>query len=287
MPELRGVLDANLIASGLVSSRGPGSALITAARIDRFTLVVSEYLLDEVRDTLIEDFGRSGQEADELITLIDRASERCEPKTITPICRDPDDDPILALADESGAFFLATYDHGVMAVGNVGSCGIVHPTTALQLVSALTAEERSEGVPGVANEDRSRWRYQDFGPPLAAALQFIEWARQLPANRDAGEALTTSESWPHWQAQTADGTLTAWVTSGWGWSPKVRYPADGMAYVFCPHMHPEKSEPILIPGPAVMKLEVITLLDEDGHWKVHSLGAMVPPADLGRTAYSW
>ncbi len=37
-----------------------------------------------------------------------------------------------------------------------------------------------------------------------------------------------------------------------------------------------------------MRLEVITLFDEDGHWKVHALGAMVPPANVGRgVAYSW
>jgi hypothetical protein len=36
-----------------------------------------------------------------------------------------------------------------------------------------------------------------------------------------------------------------------------------------------------------MRLEVITPFDEDGQWKVHGLGAMVPPADVGRIAYSW
>lgn len=287
MAELVGILDANLIATGLVSSRGPGSALITAARLGRFVLVVSDYLLAEVRDTLIEDFHQAVQDVDELVGIINRVAEHLEPATVRQLSRDPDDDQVLALAEESGAAFLATYDRDVMAVGSVGGCGVVHPITALQLVAAATVEDQVEGVPGVSHEDRSQWRYEDFGAPLVAALRFIEWARQLPASIDDGSTLTTEASWSRWREQASDGTLTRWVTSGWGWSVKVRYPADGMAYVFCPHMHPEETEPVLIAARTAMKLDVITLLDEDGEWRVHSVGQMVPPSEVRRAAYSW
>jgi putative PIN family toxin of toxin-antitoxin system len=287
MPGPRGVLDTNLIATGLVSTRGPGSALITAARIGRFELVVSGYLIDEVRDTLLEDFHRDPQEADELIALVQRISEHVEPADVRRLSRDPHDDPILALALESGAVFLATYDHDLMRVGSVGNCGVIHPSTALQLVSSGAAEALVEGIPGVSKEDRTGWRYEDFGLPLVAALQFLEWMHQLPANAGAGAELTTRDSWPNWVQAASDGTLTRWIEAGWGWSTKVRYPADGMAYVFCPASHPDQTEPVLIEGPTAMRLEVITLFDEDGQWKVHALGAMVPPADVGRIAYSW
>lgn len=177
---MRGVLDASVLAPGLVSSQGAGSFLIKAARVARFDLIVSQYLLDEVRECLTKDFGRTVEEAADLLELVDRISVRVEPTDIPALCRDPDDDPILALAADSGAFFLATYDHDLMAVGAVGACGIVAPQTAIQLVTADASAVSDETVPGVSDEDRSRWRYEDRGAPLFMAVLFLEWARNVP-----------------------------------------------------------------------------------------------------------
>lgn len=284
---LRGVLDANVLASGLHSSRGPGSFLITAARVARFDLVVSQYLLDEVQDTLVADFHRSPEEVVQLLSLIDRISEHLEPSHIVPRCRDPRDDPILALAEEADAAFLATYDHALLAVRSVGSCGVIHPQTAVELVTAAAAEESAEGIPGVSSEDRSKWRYEDNGPPLHAAIRFFEWARRLPAALEAGADITTTASWPRWRAAAVSGQLAQWMSVPRGLSLKVRYPADGIAYVTCPLTHPEQSESFVISGPTALPADIVTILDEQGEWRVHSVGEMVPPSSLGRTAYSW
>lgn len=60
-----------------------------------------------------------------------------------------------------------------------------------------------------------------------------------------------------------------------------------MAYVFCPAMQPEEEEPELVEAPTALPMRVITLLDQGGQWKVHQVGPMVPPASVGRVAYSW
>jgi hypothetical protein len=36
------------------------------------------------------------------------------------------------------------------------------------------------------------------GLPVVAALQFLEWMHQLPADPGAGAQLTTRDSWPNW-----------------------------------------------------------------------------------------
>lgn len=148
--------------------------------------MVGDYLLDEVRDALGADLHVEPGDATALVRLVERLGEHVEPTDIQPISRDADDDPVLALARESDAVFLATYDHDLMAVRSIGMCGIVHPSTALQLVSSAAAEDLAEGIPGVSTEDRSRWRYEDFGPPLMAALVFVDWVRQLPENPEKG-----------------------------------------------------------------------------------------------------
>jgi hypothetical protein len=78
---------------------------------------------------------------------------------------------------------------------------------------------------------------------------------------------------------------------------KVRYPADGMAYVFCPQASRDlegllgtmtsSAEPYLVGSPRPATVTLITLVLRRGRWLVHAIGPMVAPADLGLKAYSW
>ena len=73
-----------------------------------------------------------------------------------------------------------------------------------------------------------------------------------------------------------------------GYMSKVRFRADGMAYVFYPITHPDQDEPILIDKPQKVYLNFVTLLLENEQWRVHDVGpVMIPPQDLGRQPYSW
>lgn len=137
MAEIRGVLDSSLLATALVSPRGPGNALLDAARLDRYHLVVSPSILAEVRRALVDDFEVSSRDADELLAFLTRIAEVRQPVKVERRTRDKTDDHVLALAEECDAVFLATYDHDLMAVGSVGTCGVVNPITALQLVRNL------------------------------------------------------------------------------------------------------------------------------------------------------
>jgi hypothetical protein len=143
-------------------------------------------------------------------------------------------------------------------------------------------------VPPTSNEDRSEWRYDHTGgAPMAAAHAFNEWVRGLPSNLDAGEELVTRASWPTWRQAAAEGSLTRLGQELTHLSTTIRYPAVEMAYAFAPIMHPDQDEPIAIEGKQSMWINVITLLLEDEQWKVHQVGEMLPPAAIGKTAYSW
>jgi hypothetical protein len=60
-----------------------------------------------------------------------------------------------------------------------------------------------------------------------------------------------------------------------------------MAYVIAPRLHPAHGEPLVITRPTEMFSLFFTLLFEDGRWRVHAVGPMVVPSELGKTAYSW
>jgi hypothetical protein len=141
----------------------------------------------------------------------------------------------------------------------------------------------------IGDEDRSRWRNEEGGPAFEASRRFIA----LILSPDVGERLhevrelVTPQSWPAWREAIERGLDRALVVSLRGGLKQVRHPADGMAYVFWPIIHPDQDEPVLYDHRQKVALNVVTLLEVDGEWLVHQVGEMVPPADLGLEPYSW
>jgi hypothetical protein len=145
-------------------------------------------------------------------------------------------------------------------------------------------------MPAPGNEDRSRWRYADGGSALEAGVQFVQLLKDRDiANRlDEVRERVTKESWPDWQEAVSRGFPAQFLNQLTGHMSKVRFPADGMAYVFYPITHPDQDEPIPIDKPQKVYLNFVTLLLEDHQWRVHDVGpVMIPPQDLGRQPYSW
>jgi hypothetical protein len=149
-------------------------------------------------------------------------------------------------------------------------------------------------VPGA--EDRSKWRYEDGGPAFEAADHFVNMLKVLTVDRLQGKdissrfdelrARVTDESWPKWRDVVIAGFDIPWLNELRGCLPKVRFPADGMAYVFCPIIHPDQTEPVAF-GHQQIHMHVVTLVEERHAWRIVDIGPMIPPQDLGRQPYSW
>jgi hypothetical protein len=136
-----------------------------------------------------------------------------------------------------------------------------------------------------ADEDGSHWRYEDESQPYVTARAFTEWANGKLGTCEDGANVTTTTSWPIWRDLAIGGKLKDALREVTHFSTKVRYPADGMAYVFAPIVHPDQDEPFLFTEPTSTYLNVFTLVLEDDLWKVHQFGVMLPPAELGKEAY--
>ena len=74
-------------------------------------------------------------DASEIAGLLRRA-EIHQPAVILPICRDPNDDCLLALAQTSAADLLVTRDEDLLALRQLGKTEMIHVAEFLSRLSA-------------------------------------------------------------------------------------------------------------------------------------------------------
>ena len=91
------VLDTNVLIAALIA-RGFSHQLLEHCAL-RHTLFTSDFILDETQEKLIEKFGYSPELAAEATSILrSRMTVVPASKLENPVCRDPDDDNILAAA---------------------------------------------------------------------------------------------------------------------------------------------------------------------------------------------
>ncbi len=111
---LRAVLDTNVFVSAFLSRSptSPTQELIQRWEADEFTLLVSDGLVDELAEKLVER-GISQERVIEFLVLLGRLAEWVDvpDEAVKPVIEaDPDDDIILACAVVGNADCLVTYD---------------------------------------------------------------------------------------------------------------------------------------------------------------------------------
>ena len=139
---LRAVFDTNVFVSALLSRNpsSPTQELIRRWMDGELTLIVSEALVDEVTEKLLER-RISEDRITELLALLIRLAEWVEvpPESIRAVVReDPEDDPILACAVVGRADYLVTYDADFDSLG--GTFEGVKITKAIPFLRELRGE---------------------------------------------------------------------------------------------------------------------------------------------------
>ena len=138
---MRAVVDTNVLIAGLLW-HGPPHALLTQARDGSLTMVSSPTLQAELADVL----GRPKFDAivvgsrtsrDSLLAEVRQLVEVIEPPPLPqPVCRDPDDDHVLALALAANAELIITGDSDLLALRQFEGVPIIDPSQALQRIGA-------------------------------------------------------------------------------------------------------------------------------------------------------
>lgn len=138
---LKAVLDSTVLVSAFLAPRGAAAALLAHARAGRLELSVSEAILQETTrvlltaphirrryhypDAAVHDFCE-GLAALHLL--------HTEFPVLAGVCRDPNDDMILACAVAAGARYLVTRDQDLLVLRRYAGIDILPPETMLGLL---------------------------------------------------------------------------------------------------------------------------------------------------------
>ena len=122
------VFDTNVLIAAIVTE-GLCSKLLHRARAGEFSLISCPFILKELRGILSKKFGLSQEDIALTIELIREAVHRVIDHRIkiTDICRDGDDDNIIACAVAAKADYLVTGDLDLLAIKRYQNIKIITP----------------------------------------------------------------------------------------------------------------------------------------------------------------
>jgi putative PIN family toxin of toxin-antitoxin system len=125
---VRAVFDTNVLVAAFLAE-GVCSKLLLRARKGECALILSLDILEEFEGVLRNKFSLSPSEVSEVHTLLAEAAREIvkQISPITPLCRDPDDDKILACAQAVRADYIVTGDRDLLVIKTFGKTQIITP----------------------------------------------------------------------------------------------------------------------------------------------------------------
>jgi uncharacterized protein len=136
---IRAVLDTNVVLSGLLW-HGTPHALLERVREGTMTFISSPALLAELAEVIARPqfdaiLARSNTSRERsLAELRELAEVTAPPPLAQPVCRDPDDDAVLALGVAAKADFIVSGDRDLLSLESFQNIPIVTPAEALRRV---------------------------------------------------------------------------------------------------------------------------------------------------------
>jgi putative PIN family toxin of toxin-antitoxin system len=138
---VRAVIDTNVLLSGLLW-RGSPHALLEQVRNGKIQLISSPALLSELAEVIsrpkFEDIlVRSGTLRSAMLHELQQLADIVAPSSLLqPVCRDADDDEVLAVAIASQADCIITGDDDLLSLKSYQGIPIITPDEAVNRISA-------------------------------------------------------------------------------------------------------------------------------------------------------
>jgi len=125
---MKAVFDTNVLIAAFLTE-GICAKLLTRARRRDFDLILCDGILQEFKRILKKKFAASPHEMSEALLILSAAAQDILGKTdsIVPICRDSDDDLILACARDAVADYVVTGDEDLLVLKNYEGISILNP----------------------------------------------------------------------------------------------------------------------------------------------------------------
>ena len=125
---MKAVFDTNVLVAALVAE-GICSKLLTRGRKKQFHLIICPVILQELARVLIKKFSATRNEVHSALQIVSEAIHSVvhPSQSLQSVCRDPDDDAILACAMEARADYLVTGDVDLLELKVFKGIQIVTP----------------------------------------------------------------------------------------------------------------------------------------------------------------
>ena len=133
---MKAVLDTNVLIAAFLTEGICAKLLVRARRRD-FALILCDGIVQEFKRVLRKKFAVSPHDMSEALIILSEAALEIHgrPDLITPICRDSDDDLILACARDAVADYVVTGDEDLLVLKNFEGISIVRPREFERLFS--------------------------------------------------------------------------------------------------------------------------------------------------------
>jgi putative PIN family toxin of toxin-antitoxin system len=134
----RAVLDTNVIVAALLSRRGAAFEILQRLRRGEWRLVLSNHLLFEYEEVLKRNataIGLTHEEVDHFLNAICQAADCFELAAAQPPrLPDADDEPLLRLAEASGARLISTHNLRHLASATAHGVAVLPPGEFLRIL---------------------------------------------------------------------------------------------------------------------------------------------------------
>lgn len=121
------VLDTNVLIAAFIAKGTCHTLVEQCLRIH--SVITSEFILNELKAKLTQKFKYSDEDALAVGTLLRSRMQVVEPPPLEcNMCRDPDDDWILATAIAGNAVCLITGDKDLLTLKKIGAIAILSPS---------------------------------------------------------------------------------------------------------------------------------------------------------------
>ncbi|MBK9132775.1 MAG: putative toxin-antitoxin system toxin component, PIN family [Betaproteobacteria bacterium] len=139
---MRAVIDTNVLIAAILW-RGPPHALLEHVRAGTVSLVSSPALLAELADVIGRTkfdaiLAKTNTSRERSLAEVRRLAEVIEPPPLPqPVCRDPDDDEVLALAIAAKVELIVSGDNDLLSMNSFEGIPILAPAEAVGLIEAM------------------------------------------------------------------------------------------------------------------------------------------------------
>ena len=125
---MRAVFDTNVLIAAFLTE-GLCSGLLIRARRQAFNLVLCDDIIREFEGILIKKFKLTSTDISEISAIVSEAASEILHKLspIPNICRDPNDDMIIACAIDATADYIVTGDEDLLILKNYKDIVIINP----------------------------------------------------------------------------------------------------------------------------------------------------------------